>query len=169
MIIIIKVPLSLAYIKRTLRPLYANTQATPQSTFLDPSWSNSTLDIYPGMALVKTTGNQVSVLGSDAQVYGLANFYEAPVYGITEITDQGINATSVWVLGPDSQFQVLAPAFDTTLAWADGDLVFAYYGGTNRGKLARGAGANIGTKPIARVISVDSSTQLTIGGLYGTV
>jgi hypothetical protein len=165
----IKVPLSLAYIKRTLKPLYANTQATPQSTFLDPAWNNSTLDIYPGMALVKTTGNQVSVIGSDVQVYGLANFYEAPIYGIKEITDQGINATSVWVLGPDSQFQVSAPAFDSTLAWADGDLVFARVSGTGRGQLVRTGATNAGTKPLARVISVDSTTQLTIGGLYGTV
>jgi hypothetical protein len=42
----IKVPLALAYIKRSLRPNYANTQATPKSVFLDPAW-NSAVDIYP--------------------------------------------------------------------------------------------------------------------------
>jgi hypothetical protein len=166
----IKVPLALAYIKRTLRPLHANTQATPKSVFLDPAYVASTPDIYPGFALKKTTGNQVlPVSASTDKLYGLANFYEAATYGIREITDQGINATSVWVLGPDAEFQVLAPAFDTTQTWTDGVLVSALYTGANQGKLVPTGTANSITQAFARVISVDSPTQLTIGGLQGTV
>lgn len=175
----IKVPLPLAYIKRSLKPLYANTQATPKSTFLDPAWNNATLDIYPGMALKKGTGNLVTVVsGSSDKLYGLANFYEAPVFGIKEITDQGINATSVWVLGPDAEFIVTSTvttnqgAFDTGVSWTDGVLVTAYTsaaGASLQGKLAPSGTANTLTQAFARVISVDSATQLTIGGLQGTV
>ena len=53
-----------AYLKRTIRPLYDNTQATPKSCFLDPAWDSS-VDIYPGMAVMKTlgfTGQQVLTL-----------------------------------------------------------------------------------------------------------
>lgn len=172
----IKVPLSLAYIKRTLRPLYANTQATPKAVFLDPAWDNS-VDIYPGMALKKGTGNLVTVVSAAGdKVYGLANFYEAPTFGIREITDQGINATSVWVLGPDAEFVVTSTtttnqgAFNTAQTWTDGVLVVAHYDGANRGKLAPvGGTGNLTTQAFARVISVDSATQLTIGGLQGTV
>jgi hypothetical protein len=167
----IKVPLALAYIKRTIRPLYANTQATPKSVFLDPAYVASTPDIYPGMAMKKTTGqNVLPVAASGDKVYGLANFYEAAAYGITEITNQGINATSVWVLGPDAEFQVLAPAFDTTQTWTDGALVTAIATGANQGKLAPvGGTGTLVTQAFARVLSVDSPTQITIGGLSGTV
>ena len=170
----IKVPLALAYIKRSLRPLYENTQATPKSVFLDPSWSNATLDIYPGMALKKTTGQQViPVSGTGDKVYGLANFYEAPILGIKEITDQGINATSVWVLGPDSEFTVDSPAFDASQTWTDGALVVAVAtsgGGRFAGQLAPVGGAGtLTTQAFARVLSVNSPTNITIGGLQGTV
>jgi hypothetical protein len=166
----IKVPLALAYIKRSLRPLYANTQATPKSVFLDPAWDKS-VDIYPGMATVKQTGQQVTLVsGAGDKLYGLANFYEAPVLGIKEITDQGINATSVWVLGPDAEFIVDAPAFDASQTWTDGVLVTAIASGAKRGQLAPvGGTGTLLTQAFARVLSVNSPTSITIGGLQGTV
>jgi hypothetical protein len=38
--------------KRTLRPLYAQHQATPYGGFLSSSWTKA-VDIYPGMVMAK--------------------------------------------------------------------------------------------------------------------
>lgn len=171
----LRTPLALSYLKRTLRPLYANTQATPQSMFLDPAWDRS-VDIYPGMALMKTSGQNVTLLNAVGITFGLSAFFEAPVLGITEITNQGVNAVAVWVLGPDSEFEVLAPAFDTAATWTDpGDgtivLVSAYTGaaGSKRGVLCPAGSANAATVPIARLIAISSATKIVIAGLTGRV
>jgi len=158
-----------------LRPNYANTQATPKSVFLDPAWNNA-VDIYPGMALVKQAGQQVTLVGATTdQVYGLAAFYEAPTLGIREITDQGINATAAWVLGPDSEFQVDAPAFDSSLTWTDPGgtnstptLIAAYASGAKRGQLCPVGTAGATTAAFARLLEVKSPTTIVIGGLAGT-
>jgi hypothetical protein len=170
---VLRVPLGLNYIKRTLRPLLANTQATPTSVYLDPAWDRS-VDIVPGMAMMKTAGQNVTLLNGTGIPYGLATFYEAPVMGITEITNQGVNACAVQVLGPDAQFEVLAPAFDTSLSWVDpGDgtivLVYAYTTGANRGKLCLVGSTGASTTPIARLIAVSSASKIVIGGLQGRV
>ena len=51
----LRTPLNLNYMKRTIRPLYANTQATPKGMYLDPLWAY-TVDIYPGMVMDKVVG-----------------------------------------------------------------------------------------------------------------
>lgn len=171
---LLKVPAGLSYIKRTLRPKYANTQATPKGVYLDPAWSG--VDIFPGMAVVKQAGQQITLYAASTdQPYGLANFYEAPVYGIKEITDQGINATSAWVLGPDSEFEVDSPAFDATLTWTDptspgvNTLVYAYTSaaGAKQGILCTSGASNAGTIPVARLLEVKSPTTIVVGGLVG--
>lgn len=166
----IKVPLALSYIKRSCRPLYANTQATPKQVFLDPNWDHS-VDIYPGMALTRQTGQQVTLpSGTGSLVYGISTFYEAPVLGITEITTQGINTTAAWVLGPDAEFLIDSPAFDASQTWTDGVLVTAIVSGAKRGQLAPvGGSGTLATQAFARVLQVNSPTTITIGGLYGTV
>lgn len=169
----LRTPLALSYLKRTLRPLYANTQATPQSMFLDPAWDRS-VDIYPGMALMKTSGQNVTLLNATGIPWGLSAFFEAPVLGITEITNQGVNAVAVWVLGPDSEFEVLAPAFDTAATWTDpGDgtivLVSAYTSTAKRGQLCPAGTANSATVPIARLVAISSATKIVIAGLTGRV
>lgn len=179
---LIKVSQANVWIHRTIKPLYANTQSTPKSVFLDPAWDKH-VDIYPGTALVKQAGQQVTVVSAATHVvYGLAAFYEAPTFGVSEITDQGINATAAWVLGPDAEFQIIAPAFDSTLTWTDNPgageftLISAYYtnsGYTNtagviskaQGQLCPLGTSNALTVPFARLLSVDSPTQITIGGL----
>lgn len=165
----LRVPLGLNYIKRTIRPLYANTQATPKSCYLDPAWDRS-VDIVPGMALMKTSGENVTLLNGTGIPYGLAAFYEAPVMGITEITNQGVNACAAWVLGPDAEFEILAPAFDTSLSWTDpGDgtivLVYAYTTGAKRGQLCLSGSSGASASPVARLIAVSSASKLIIGGL----
>lgn len=176
----LRVSLANAYIKRTLRPTYAFTQATPKSAFLDPNW-NKSVDIYPGMALMKTAGENVTLLGTGGVPYGLSAFFCAPNYPngpIDEITDQGVNACAVWTLAADAEFQILAPAFDTSLSWTDpGDgtlvKVTAYTAGPKRGQLCPIGTVDATNLPssiaVARLLEVNSATQITIGGLTGTV
>lgn len=163
-----------SWIKRTVRPLYGWTQATPKSQYLDPAWDNS-VDIYPGMAMMKTSGENVTLLDGTGVPHGLAALYEGGD-GIYEISEQGINVCAVWVLSDDAEFEVLAPAFDDSVAWTDpGDgtftLVHAWTSGTKRGRLVP-AGTPVGTdtisaKPVAKLIKVNSAAKITIGGLAG--
>jgi hypothetical protein len=168
----IRVPLTKSYIKRTIRPKYAFTQGTPKSQFLDPAWDYS-VQIYPGMAMMKTVGENVSLVDATGHPYGLcANYIGGD--GIDEITEQGVNSMAVWVLGPDAEFEILAPAFDETLSWAEPvngtvTLVHAYASTTKRGKLCPAGTANATTRPVGRLIKVNSATMITVGGLVGTV
>jgi hypothetical protein len=161
--------LATSYIKRTIRPLYAATQATPKSVFLDSAWDRS-VNVYPGMVFEKTSGENVTLISGTAKVpYGLGALYVGGD-GIDEVLDSGVNAFSVWVLGPDSEFEILAPAFDTTETWTDpGDgtevLIYAQTTGANRGKLVPAAASNRTTAAVARLIKVNSATKITIGGL----
>lgn len=164
----LRVPLNKSYIKRTIRPTYAFTQSTPKSAFLDPAWDNS-VPIFPGMALMKTSGEQVTLLNATGVPYGLSAFYEGGE-GIYEISEQGVNACAVWVMGDDAEFEILAPAFDETLSWVEpGDgtipLVHAYTSTSKRGKLCPAGTANSSTRPIARLLRVVSSTKIIVGGL----
>lgn len=166
----LRVPLNKSYIKRTIRPLYGWSQATPKSQLVDPAWDSS-VPIYPGMALMKTVGENVSLLNATGVPYGLSAFYMGGD-GIDEITEQGVNACAVWVLGPDAEFEILAPAFDPALAWAeplDGTLllVHAYVAGPLRGKLCPAGTAGASADPVAKLIKVNSATKITIGGLTG--
>ena len=166
----LRTTLAKSYIKRTIRPLYGWTQATPKSQFLDPAW-NGAVPIYPGMAMMKTVGDAVSVLDGTGIPYGLSAFYEGGD-GIFEISEQGVNACAVWVLGPDAEFEILSPAFDPALAWAEpvnGTLaeVHAYTTGVMRGVLCLAGTAGASSLPVAKLIKVVSATKIVIGGLTG--
>jgi hypothetical protein len=168
-------PLNKAYIKRTLRMLYGFTQSTPKAQFLDPAWDRS-VDIFPGMVMMRTGGDLVSLIDGTGYPMGLAALY---VGGdtIDEVLDQGVNAMTVWVLGPDSEFEVLAPAFDDSLTWTDptngtGTLVHAWATGAGRGRLvpagATKSGHTVTTRPVARLLKVASTKKIVVGGLVGT-
>lgn len=170
----LRTPLDKSYIKRTIQPLYAATQATPKSGFLDPAWDRS-VDIYPGMALQRSGGDLVTLLGGNTP-YALSAFYAAPVLGIDEIKFQGVNACAYWVLDPDAEFQIESPAFDSTVTWTDPTdgtttLVSAYKTGAKRGQLcplySTGTTVTTGaaTSPIARLLKVVSATKIIVGGL----
>lgn len=164
----LRVPLAKAYIKRTIRPLYGWTQSTPKSQFLDPAWDGS-VPIFPGMALMKTVGDSVTLVNAVGDPAGLSAFYEGGE-NIFEISEQGVNACAMWVLEADAEFEVLAPAFDDALAWAepaDGTtvLVHAYGGTAKRGRLCPAGTAGATAKPIARLVKVVSPTKIVIGGL----
>ena len=168
-----------SYIKRTIRPLYGWTQATPKSCFLDSSFDRS-VAVWPGMVFTKTTGENVTLIGKGTQAtvanqipYGLGALYVGGD-GIDEPLDAGVNTFAVWVMDPDAEFEILAPAFDSTQAWVEpGDgteqLIYAAVAGTGIGKLALATNGSVVTtlsaQPVARLIKVNSPTKITIGGL----
>lgn len=167
-----------AYIKRTFRPLYGWTQMTPKSVFLDPDWDRS-VAAWPGQVYMRTTGEQVELIDATGVPYGFGALYVGGD-GIDEPLDSGINAFAVWVLAPDAEAEILAPAFDTApvggSGWVDpGDgteaLVYAHTGAgaalepAKRGKLVPAGATNASTAPVARLLKINSATKITIGGL----
>lgn len=164
----LRTPLNKAWLKRTIRPLYGWTQTTPKAMLLDPAWDRS-VAIWPGMCMMKTAGDKVTLLNGTGTPYGLcANYIGGD--GIDEIIDQGVNAMAVWVLGPDAEFEILAPAFDDTLSWVDPGNgttinVHAYTTGAKRGKLCLVGSSGASTRPVARLLKVDSASKIIIGGL----
>ena len=122
--------------KRTIRPLYAQTQATPWACFLDPTWNRSK-DILPGMVMARTTGEQVTLFtGAANQVpFGFAALFVAPQLGIDETINTGSNNYAVWVGDQTSEFEILAPAFDTTATWTLQAGKVQYLTGNANGKL----------------------------------
>jgi len=115
----IRTYMSNSYIKRTIRPLYAWTQATPKACFLDPNWTRA-VPIWPGMGFIRTGGDLVTLCGATgAQMSGATMSAVAaatPVYGlgalyvggdgVDELLYAGINAFAVWVLGADAEFEI---------------------------------------------------------------
>lgn len=168
----LRVPLNKAWIHRTIRPNYAFTQATPNAAILDANWDRS-VQIYPGMAAMKTSGHNVTLINATGVPFGLFGEYIGGD-GLDEPLTAGVNVTAVWVLGPDSEFEILSPAFDTGASWVDpGDgtivKVHAYTDGANRGKLTPAGTTGRGTlsvKPVCRLVAVDSASKIIVGGLH---
>lgn len=168
-----------AYIKRTFRPTYGWTQMTPKSVFLDPTWDRH-VDVWPGMVFSRTSGENVTLTGGNSSgnppgvlassaPYGFGALYVGGD-GVDEVLDSGINAFAVWVMGPDAEAELLAPAFDNTLTFTDpGDgseaLLYVSMSGANQGKVVPSGASNASAKPVARLLKVNSSTKITIGGL----
>lgn len=157
-----------AHIKRTCRPTYAWTQATPKSVYLDPDWDRS-VDLYPGMVLMRKSGETVGLIDGTGLPYGLLADYVGGD-GFDPLLDVGLNATAAWVLGTDAEFEILAPAFDDTLTWTDPGngtelLVHARTTGAGRGKLCPAGTSGATSAPVARLLKVNSPSKITIGGL----
>lgn len=179
----LRTTLAKAYIKRTIRPLYGWAQATPKSCFLDPAWDRS-VDIWPGMAMMKTAGENYTLVGTGRNADGLSGLYIGGD-GIDEVEEAGVNVLAVWSLGADAEFEILAPAFDTSTSWtdpgtADVKLVYARTTAATsptattglRGQLVAavgGTGGSLTSRPVARLLKVVSATKIIIGGLQGTV
>lgn len=157
-----------AYLKRTIRELYGYHQATPKSVYLDANWDRS-VNIFPGMVMCRTSGENVTLFGASPQnvAYGLSDHYVGGD-GIDEPAYVGLNVFAVWVLNRDAEFEILAPAFDTTATWTDpGDgtevLLTAATSGAQRAKLTPTGATS--SNAIARLLKVNSATKITIGGL----
>lgn len=175
----LRVKANQSYLKRTIRPIYGWTQATPKAHFLDPLFDPHVagVNLYPGMAMMKTVGECVAPLNADGTPYGLSANYEGGD-GIFEVSDQGINTCAVWILSEQAEFEISAPAFDPTVPWVepvDGSiaLVYAYTAGPKRGVLCPGGltglatGTTVSTKPVARLMKVNGPQKITVGGLQG--
>lgn len=173
----LRTSLDKAHIKRTLRPLYAWSQSTPVACTLDADWDRS-VDIYPGMVAMRastaSSGAEevVTLLDGTGIPFGLFGLYIAPTYGIDEVRDQGVNSVPVWVLSPDAEFEVAAPAFDSAATWTfptNGTdlLVHAYTGasGTTAGVLCPAGATGASAKPVARAVARPNTSTLIIRGL----
>ena len=157
-------PLSNPALKRTIRPIYAQHQATTYGGFLDPNWNRS-FDILPGMVMARLT-NEVFTpyTGTGNQKpFGLSALFVAPQLGVDEVTATGTNLFTVWVGGEQAVFEILAPAFDPTANWTSSNVTdggFQLLTATNQGLLTP-TGANNGNA-IAELISVESTTKILI-------
>lgn len=170
----LRTTLDKAYIKRTIRPNYGWTQATPKSCFLSTEAADTVaVDIYPGFVMVLETGGDGETYKlidhADDRPAGLAGLY-AGGDGIDEVADSGVGAFAVWVLGPDAEFELYSPAFTDDVAGASpGTLLYGVTDGAHQGKVCLTGTANAGNNPVAKLISVVSPTHIIVGGLQGTV
>lgn len=165
----LRVPIDKAHMKRSFGALYGWTQMTPKDQFLDPAWDRS-VPIYPGMVAMKTEGENVTLANADGDPLGFFGLYVGGD-GIDELREVGINAIAVWVMGPDAEAYVDAPAFDADVAWeesGDGttDFVHYYTAGANRGRLCPAGADGASSKPVARLLKVNGPGRITIGGLH---
>lgn len=168
-------------IQRNIKPLYGWTQATPKSGFiaLDSNGDyNFDVEVFPGMVFAHVGGEQYDLVAnaSDTDLGLVAQFIGGA--GIDEVRDEGIGAIAIWKLGPDAEFEILAPSFATSGDGAispstpKGTLLHGNLGGTtaaNRGKLCTAAAASKTTNAVAVLLEVISADRIRIGGLSGTV
>jgi hypothetical protein len=116
-------PISNPALKRTLRPIFAQHQATPYPGFLDPNWNRS-FDIYPGTVMTRLTKEIFTpyTASGNQKPWGLSAFFVAPQLGVDEVTATGTNLFTVWEGGSEATFEVLAPAFDQTANWTSANV-----------------------------------------------
>lgn len=157
-------PINNPALKRTIRPIYAQHQATTYAGFLDPNWNRS-FDIYPGTVMCRLTKEIFTPFtGSGNQKpYGLSAFFLAPGLGVDEVTATGTNLYTVWVGGEQAEFEILAPGFDQTANWTTANVTdggFQLLTATNQGLLTP-TGAN-NANAIAELIDVESTDKILI-------
>lgn len=152
--------------KRTLRPIFAQHQATPWPGFLDPNW-NKAFDILPGTVMCRLSGEVFTPFtgAGNQKPWGLSEFFVAPTLGIDEITPTATNLFTVWRGGQDAAFEVLAPAFDVTATWTQAtDGSRQLLAPTAQGKLApvTGSGTLTQANAIAELVQVISTDKILI-------
>lgn len=157
-------PINNPALKRTIRPIYAQHQATTYAGFLDPNWNRS-FDIFPGTVMCRLTKEIFTpFVGSGNQKpYGLSAFFLSPQLGVDEISATGTNLYTVWVGGEQAEFEILAPGFDQTANWTAANVTDGGYQlltATNQGLLTP-TGANNGNS-IAELIDVESTDKILI-------
>jgi hypothetical protein len=157
-------PINNPALKRTIRPIYAQHQATTYAGFLDPNWNRS-FDIFPGTVMCRLTKEIFTpFVGSGNQKpYGLSAFFLAPGLGVDEVTATGTNLYTVWVGGEQAEFEILAPGFDQTANWTAANVTdggFQLLTATNQGLLTP-TGAN-NANAIAELIDVESTDKILV-------
>jgi len=145
-------------------------------------------DIYPGMVMCKTSGENTTLYAGPATVggfsaavpWGLAELFVAPILGIDEVALSNTNLMTVWRGGPQFTCAILAPAFDPNASWVNAttgarQLIAATTGVSGSSSASTGPGkitpfvpanyyaTNQGcSEPIGQLISVDGPTQITV-------
>lgn len=177
------------YQKRLIRPLYAQTQATPYAAVLDPTFRDANHQyqiptaapsaflylngLVPGTVMVKGVAENVLVSAGGAgtpfnQAFGLlANFVGGD---LDELGEE--NFVGVW-RGPDSVYEILAPGFNPAglsaayaAATTAGLPVFLYAGPDGRlccdGGSSPFAGAAGNRQIVAHLIDAPSPNRIVV-------
>jgi hypothetical protein len=157
-------PISNPALKRSLRPIYAQHQATTWAGFLDPNWNRS-FDIFPGSVMCRLTKEIFTpFVGSGNQKpFGLSAFFLAPQTGVDEISATGTNLYTCWVGGEQAEFEILAPGFDQTANWTAANVTdggFQLLTGTSTALLTP-TGAN-NANAVAELIDVETTNKILI-------
>lgn len=157
-------PINNPALKRTIRPIYAQHQATTYAGFLDPNWNRS-FDIFPGTVMCRLTKEIFTPFTGtgNQKPFGLSAFFLSPNLGVDEVTATGTNLYTVWVGGEQAEFEILAPGFDQTANWTAANVTDGGYQlltATNQGLLTP-TGANNGNA-IAELIDVESTDKILI-------
>ena len=156
------VPISNPHLKRTIRPLYAHHQATTWAGFLDPDRDKG-VEILPGTVMARK-GKEIFTpyTGATGQVpFGLSAFFVSPDLGVDEVTDTGSNTFTCWVGDGTALFEILAPAFDTSVSWentTDGGVTLLT--GNSEGRLTPESATP--QNAIAELIEVVSTSKITV-------
>lgn len=156
-----------AFMKRTIRPVYAHHSAVPYACFLDLDEVDSDTVVYPGQVASKTTGEQMKVCDVNDVPFGLfGNFVNGTMDELGGKTEIG-----VWTGGTDAVFEVLAgPGADGTADEGplDKSVNWASLNGTAGGVLlfsnADGRLTNVdgGGPPVARLIEAVSANKIKV-------
>jgi len=157
-------PLSNPSLKRTIRPIYAQHQATPYGGFLDPAWDRS-FDIYPGTVMYRKTKEIFAPYtgAGNQKPFGLSALFCAPQLGVDEVTATGTNLFTVWVGDSQAVFEVLAPAFDADADWTAAQVVdggVCLLTGTNEGLLTPTGADN--ENSVAELIDVEGTDKILV-------
>ena len=155
-------PLSNPSLKRTLRPIYAQHQATAYGGFLDPDWDRS-FDIYPGTVMVRLTKEIFTPYTGTGHPFGLSALFCAPQLGVDEVTATGTNLFTVWTGGPDAVFEVLAPAFDPLADWTAANVTdggVQLLTGTSEGLLTPTGADN--SNAVCSLVDVESTDKILV-------
>jgi hypothetical protein len=157
-------PISNPALKRSIRPIYAQHQATTYGGFLDPAWARS-FDIYPGTVMCRLNKEIFTPFtgAGNQKPFGLSALFLAPQLGVDESTATGTNLFTVWVGGEQAVFEILAPGFDSTANWSSANVTdggFQLLTATNQGLLTP-TGAN-NNNAIAELIDVPTTDKILI-------
>lgn len=155
-------PMSNPALKRTIRPIYAQHQATTYGGFLQPTWNRS-FDIYPGTVMQRVTKEMFAPFTGTGKPFGLSALWLAPNLGVDECTATGTNLFTVWVGGEQAVFEILAPGFDATANWSGVNVTNGTYQlltATAQGLLTPTGATNVNA--IAELIDVESTDKILI-------
>ncbi len=157
-------PASNPALKRFIRPIYAQHQATTYGGFLDPDFDRS-FDIYPGTVMCRLTKEIFTpyVGTGNQKPFGLSALFVAPILGVDEVTATSTNLFTVWVGGEQAVFEILAPGFDSEADWAAANVTdggVCLLTATNEGLLTPTGADN--SNSVAELVDVETTDKILV-------